>query len=351
MKTLKLESKHIFIVMNERVFFYDFLRVIACLMIVVVHSPASHHPYAYNNYFAIITYTMMVGVPLFFMISGALLLPSQLSPKEFFKRRLSKVVYPIVFWTIVYTIYQYFVDGVSLKHLVVELFGMPFSNQGAPELWFMYTLLGLYVITPVISPFIMKAKREDMELYLFIWGVTLFLPYIKLIWDIPETGIFTYVSGYIGFFFLGSYLHRFYNDSIFSRHTIAIILICMILWVVPMVTIKYIGANGGALMEVCTFPLAALTVVVYLIVRKLKIVHCDQKSLIYRSVVNISMLSFGIYLSHSYLCKRFLRNWDWMMDQHIIVELIVNVSISFFIAWMFSWLVSKSKWSKYIIGV
>lgn len=337
--------------MKERIFFYDFLRVVACLMIVIVHSPASKTPYIYNNYFAIITYTMMAGVALFFMLSGALLLPSQLSPKDFFKRRLSKVVGPIVFWTVVYAIYQYFVDGVSLKQLGLEILGMPFSNQGASELWFMYTLLGLYVITPVVSSFIMKAKREDMELYLLIWGFSLFIPYLKLVWCVPASGIFTYVSGYVGFFFLGSYLHRFYNDSIFFRHANFVIVISVLLWVLPMIVIKYFDVNGGELMDVCAFPLAALTVAIYLIVKKLNVERCDKTSLFYKGVVSISTLSFGIYLSHAYLCKRFLHNWDWMMEQHIIVELIVSVSISFLVAWLFAWLISKLKWSKYIIGV
>ena len=333
--------------MKERIFFYDFLRVIACLMIIIVHSPASNTPYMYNNYFAIITYTMMAGVALFFMLSGGLLLPSQLSPKDFFKRRLSRVVGPIVFWTMVYAMYQYFFDGIGLKQLGLEILGMPFSNQGAPELWFMYTLLGLYLVTPILSPFITKAKREDMELYLLIWGISLLIPYLKLLWNIPDSGIFTYVSGYVGFFFLGSYLHRFYNDSIFFRYTNFIIVICII----PMVVIKYLDMNGGELMDVCAFPLAALTIGIYLIVKKLNVERCNITSLFYNGIVNISTLSFGIYLSHAYLCKRFLRNWEWLMEQHIIVELIINVSISFLLAWLFSWLISKSKWSKYIIGV
>lgn len=337
--------------MKERVFFYDFLRVIACLMIIIVHSPASNTPYVYNNYFAIITYTMMAGVALFFMLSGGLLLPSQLSPKDFFKRRLSRVVGPIIFWTVVYAVYQYFFDGIGLKQLGLEILGMPFSNQGAPELWFMYSLLGLYVVTPVLSPFIMKAKREDMELYILMWVISLLIPYLKLVWNIPNSGIFTYVGGYVGFFFLGSYLHRFYNDSIFFRHTNFIVVICILLWIIPMIVIKYVGINGGELMDVCAFPLAALTIGIYLIVKKMNVDRCNPTSLFYSGIVNISTLSFGIYLSHAYLCKRFLRNWEWLMGQHIIVELIINVSISFLLAWLFSWLVSKSKWSKYIIGV
>ena len=238
-----------------RIFSYDFMRVIACIMVVIVHSPASITPCIYNNYYAIITYTMMPGVALFFMLSGALLLPTQLNPKLFFKKRFGKLIGPIIFWTLIYVIYQYFIEKIDFQHSILALLGMPFSNQGAPELWFLYTLLGLYIIIPILSPFIMKATQEDMEIYLFIWSLTLFIPLLRLIWDIPHSGIFTYVNGFVGFAFLGSYFHRFYYDSIFYRHSNILIISLFFLWAGSMITIKYFNLEGGAIMDVCSFPL------------------------------------------------------------------------------------------------
>lgn len=49
------------------------------------------------------------------------------------------------------------------------------------HLWYVYMLLGLYMIAPIISPWLKVATRKQVEFYLYVWGVTLCLPYIHLL--------------------------------------------------------------------------------------------------------------------------------------------------------------------------
>lgn len=87
----------------------DLLRVIALMMIVLMHSPMPDS--APGLVFSGISYLTAPGIGLFFMISGALLLGTSLSTWDFLKRRFSKIVFPTVLWTLFYLI-VYCVEGV-----------------------------------------------------------------------------------------------------------------------------------------------------------------------------------------------------------------------------------------------
>ena len=86
---------------QQRIIYLDVCRILACCMIVLMHSP---HPDAGNSglLLAPLSFLTSVGVGLFFMVSGSLLLPVKTSTKYFLKKRLGKIVYPLLFWTFFY---------------------------------------------------------------------------------------------------------------------------------------------------------------------------------------------------------------------------------------------------------
>ena len=83
--------------LQRRVPYLDILRVIACLLVILIHTPIRQYDTYYNTpSIAGAVYTVLVAVNcnLFFMISGALLLPVTLPTKRFLKRRLPVVLFP-----------------------------------------------------------------------------------------------------------------------------------------------------------------------------------------------------------------------------------------------------------------
>lgn len=88
-------------------------------------------------------------------------------------------------------------------------------------------LIGLYLIMPLISPWLERASRRELQSVLAIWGVTLLLPYVKMlapalgytgnygntglygVCDWNEFGTFHYVSGFAGYLVLAFYLVKF----------------------------------------------------------------------------------------------------------------------------------------------
>lgn len=198
--------------MKQRNYNYDLMRVLACIMIICMHSPV---PSANANglFLSSLSYFTAPGLCLFFVISGALLLPVRKDTKSFLTKRLSKVVMPTVCFTFLYLILKVVV-GEELNWLK-SICSIPFSAQGHGVLWFMYTLIGLYLVSPIISKWLDNASKREEEFYLGIWVITLCYPLLSMLLDVnqKDTGVLYYFTGYLGYFVLGHYLNK-YPESI-----------------------------------------------------------------------------------------------------------------------------------------
>ncbi len=92
---------------TSRIVFLDWLRVIACLMVMTVHASEAIYSNDYSFSFAseterwsvcLINGLMRPAVPLFLIASAYLLVPLRTSSSVFFKKRFSRVVIPFVIW-------------------------------------------------------------------------------------------------------------------------------------------------------------------------------------------------------------------------------------------------------------
>ena len=221
--------------MNREIWL-DFLRVTACFLVMIVHSTEPFYLGGDGTLVLSATDAFWVSVfeglarccvPLFVIASGYLQLPLRHSTGEFFRRRAVRVVVPMVIWTVVYAL----VWG----HPVANFKGLLLNfNYAAGHLWFVYMLLGLYLIMPLLSPWAEKVSRRELSIYLGIWGLTLLIPFVResaggmapviYAWDgLPAPalfplwgeaswnpfGLFYYMSGFVGYLLLGLYIKRF----------------------------------------------------------------------------------------------------------------------------------------------
>ena len=152
---------------KQRTIYLDVVRVVACIMVIVMHAPISgvgveeHGPFLVLN-----SYLTTPCVPLFFMVSGALLLPCKegMSAILYLRRRLGKIIGPTVCFSLFYL-----ANSSSSVDWMISLFSLPFSVQGHGVLWFMYTLAGLYLLVPILSSWVRKASKRELEFYLLLW--------------------------------------------------------------------------------------------------------------------------------------------------------------------------------------
>ena len=325
---------------NKRDYRLDILRVVAISMIVLMHSPKPDSVPGFV--LSGLSYLTASGLVLFFVISGALLLNNRLGTWVFLRRRFSKILYPTLFWTLFYIGVNIVVGAQPTAKTIRSLLSIPFSAQGHGVLWFMYTLAGLYLLVPILSRWLQKASKREVEFYLLLWGVTLIYPYLKLWLQVNESndGILYYFAGFVGFFVLGFYLRHHYEYRLW--HVIAAIAIALAIPAVLFISGK--EYDFYSVLWYLSLPVALMAFAIYVLVMR-----CPNKRL--ELVGMISKLSFGVYFIHIFLMRNIIWNLDVVNRLPGLVQIPVIALTTFLMSLFLSWLISKLPFSKYIIGV
>ncbi len=182
----------------------DFLRVFGTYLVVLAHigSWGDGSELADALYFSL----SRNGVPLFFMISGFLLLPKQEDLWTFFKKRAWKILLPFLVWSIFYDVYsnQALAESGLTLESVFRMSVRILRGPRASHLWYLYALIGLYLFTPILRLFVAKARQADLLYYVALWFIT--VPILIMIQGLTpiQNGIeLAYFTGYVGYFLMG----------------------------------------------------------------------------------------------------------------------------------------------------
>lgn len=109
------------------------------------------------------------SIPMFIMLSGSNLLDyrSKYDSVIFFKKRINKVVLPLIFWSLIWYFYNVFIS--KNMHLGIKtLLNSFFYNKIQPNFWFLYLMIGLYLVTPILNIIVKNSKSITFYL-LFIY--------------------------------------------------------------------------------------------------------------------------------------------------------------------------------------
>lgn len=235
---------------TKREVWIDWMRVAACFMVLLTHSCEPFYLGGEGSlilsksdaiWVAILNTLPRAAVALFVMASSYLQFPLHYSTGEFFRKRAVRVLVPFAVWTVVYAL----VWGEPVQNFKDLLLNF---NYAAGHLWFVYMLIGLYLIMPVLSPWAEKVSRRELRIYLGIWLITTLIPYIRQLVGGPAPviygpsgipnaakyplwgeaswntyGLFYYASGFVGYLLLGLYFRKFVPELSWKK-TLAIAL-------------------------------------------------------------------------------------------------------------------------------
>lgn len=229
---------------RKREVWIDWMRVASCFMVLIVHST---EPFYLGGDGALILTksdafwssffdsSVRACVPLFIVASSYLLFPLRYSSGEFLRRRSVRILFPFLLWTIVYA----FVWGEPAENFRNLIFNF---NYAAGHLWFVYMLLGVYILMPLLSPWAEKVGKRELQAYLGIWLFTTLIPILRdwlsdglsvtygpsglprqalyPLWGEASWngyGLFYYISGFIGYLLLGLYFRKFVGKLSWGR--------------------------------------------------------------------------------------------------------------------------------------
>lgn len=311
---------------GDRIVFVDYIRVVACFLVMLVH--ASENFYAADasglagnvsllanesNRFWVSFYDGFCGrisVPLFMIVSAFLLVPmkSGVTMGDFYKRRFKRIIPPMVIFMLLYTFLPLAWGGMSWEQSLNDLKMLPLNFPSmAGHLWFMYPLISLYLIIPIVSPWLERASAKEELTFLGLFGISTFIPWIHRfispeIWGECFWNGFTmlwYCSGYLGYLVMAHYI-RYHLDWSRKKKLIAGSLFLLGGAAFTGWSFWYMGTPGQTIetpllewsWEFCTPNVLLASFGAFLLF------SCIERKETPKLVRKLSDMSFGMYLMH-----------------------------------------------------
>lgn len=341
---------------DKRQYYLDILRVLSIIGVTLIHSSSvivvdMTNIGSLSWWIAnIINSSSRWAVPVFFMISGALLLdaPGEIILKDFYKKRFSKIILPFLIWSIIYSIIKHYFLHPDFPNWL-EMPGIIFReflfDQVYVHFWFLYVLTTVYIILPFIKKLISNLDKKELRFWLIGWFVVSFVYkagqqlytyitneslYISLL-NIP------FFSGYLGFFLLGYYLHK-YSLATASKNALYILGFLAFL-LIPLMT--YINSAGKDFLDETFYGHFSLATVFTAISVFLFIKNTDWNTLLNtkmkKLIVSLSNSTFGIYFIHLLIqlfVFRFFLDWLFYNSMFVLVFYAVNLIANFMTCYM-----------------
>ena len=348
---------------RQRTPYLDILRVLACLLVILIHTPIRQYDTYYNTpSLAGALYTVLVAVNcnLFFMITGALLLPVKMTGRRFVKRRLTVVLPPLVVWTVVYLLEHALLLHNFTPRLLTSILFHPVEGL----LWYVYVLAVIYVTLPLVSRCIDAIGKRGVEVILVLWVLSSFIPYQHGVfmeasqWSHNMFGAF---ANYYGYVLLGYYMHR-YGLPLFTRQHGWKWALLLAFGIVVMPLFEFLvqgrfGISWQQHLDTITNDISvnniAMATLLFALVQRFAPEHYDRQSRPMTSTwwPMLSKCTFGIYLSQMIVLRQIV--WPltpWLGRTHWVVDSLVSGVITFIICFLLVFILRRLPLRRYIVG-
>lgn len=270
----------------------DLIRALGAFLVVLAHVQYSG---AGSSLIRISYYAFTrVAVPLFFMLSGFLLLSRSEPLWDFFRKRAFKVFIPFIIWSVIYLIWkgeafdQPFVD--ILKIYLVKILRGPRESH----LWYFYELIGLYLFTPILRLYVEKASNKDLLYFCGIWF--LLTPLLNLVQEFTPILFgfpFYYFKGYIGYFIFGYLTSRLQFHKNQRLIALAVFVASLIATIAGMYIAGYYKMRTQYFEDYLSMNVVLMSFAFFVM-----LIHLNIPDYLYRAILPFSRASFGIYLAH-----------------------------------------------------
>lgn len=371
----------------QHIVWLDVVRFVAMFTVVCCHctDPFNFYPGTAPNIDEIKLWGAIYGallrpcVPLFVMITGALLLPVRGEVSVFYKKRIPRVLWPFLIWSVIYNLFPWITGLLGIKpEIILDFF--PYSGEEVMRqslsisldyiaqipfnfsivdvhMWYIYLLIGLYLYLPVFSAWVEKASDKAKLWFLGAWAVTLLLPYYnqfvaQYLWGTCSWnafGMFYYFAGFNGYLLLGHYLRNL--DWTLGKILAIGLPMFVIGYAVTFFGFRYITAlpeYSDEMLELfftyCSLNVVMMTIPVFMLCKKVNF----RSEGIKKALANLTLCGFGIYMIHYFFTGPFVllvRTLGVPLGIQIPVASVMAFGVSWLIVWaVYRVLGKKAKW-------
>lgn len=361
-----------------RVYFLDYLRVVATFMVILVHCIEPFYLGGEGTYIAsksdalwitCINSLLRTSVPLFVMMSSYLLLPLQDSTESFFRRRAVRVLVPFIIWSLLYAVIPAWGSGGDVDIIgnlkTLSLNFLPLSGH----LWFVYMIMGVYLVMPILTPWLERVSARGERIFIAIWLLATAVPFLRELsatlrgttevwgeasWN--EFGTLYYASGFVGYVVVAHYIRKHVNWGVLKSVAVAL----------PMLVVGYaitalpfylqipdaypvsdsidLAVRMELSWDFATSGVALQSIAIFLL---FKLIHRPCKA--YPLFSHLAKHSYGVYLAHMFVL---VPTFAWVSSWGLATPLTMLTSalMTFTITTIVIELIALIPKSKYIVG-
>lgn len=306
--------------MKKRRYDYDVLRVCSMLGVIYLHVAVGglrsfDYPVLWNfsNVLACIS---TPAVPLFFMMSGALLLSGDRTTDldYLFQKRIPKVLAPLLTFSFITLMYS-----VVRNNPAAALTGLSrlLNTPVVVPYWFLYALIPMYLISPFLRFTVKDMSDRHWNYMMALWVISLtlytirtFVPdEVELIFTEHWTLNLNFIGGYLGYFLLGAYLERW--ERLPSRRVLIAVILGTLC--VSIFGTRWDTAHTGMYLDRFTNYLTLFTMVLSVCIFLLAKSCLRGREETGKLLPLLAGNSFAVYLIHPLAIGVGGKVWTWLL--------------------------------------
>ena len=278
------------------------MRLTATMAVVFLHTcnTISHNAglyslsYVQKNFFVCGCTLMNWAVPLFYMISGALLLDSkkEIGLRSIFTHYIRRLILVLIIFGVPFACMELYMAN---KHIGIETVLLAFyatiKGESWSHLWYLYTMIGIYATLPMWKHYVLNTDRSTQRFVLVVMVVArLIIPQLNRLLDIKLAFSIPIAEESVLFFLIGKYLRDKMPNLLYKKRILSMILI-VIFGVELLICIIF--EDGKDYLQYDSPIVALIAIIIFAIYSKLEI----PKSMV-GYVWKLDRLCFGVYIIH-----------------------------------------------------
>lgn len=302
---------------NRRILYADLMRIISIFLVVMLHVSGilwTSLNVTTLDWSIINIYNSLSRccVQIFIMLSGMFLLNpgKNISDKSIYTKYLPRIIISLLFWSSLYLI-NLPINIEEIKYIIISIL----KGNTNYHLWFLYMLIGLYIVTPILRIITINATKSQIQYFLIIGIIISFLvpslsnyfPFSFISINIDKMYLFMPRS-YLILYLLGFYLTNYqinkntkkiiYFLGIFG----ALFTICATQYISVKSLVPKDSWQGIFSMNTLFY---SISVFVFLKEWLCKIKFSNKSIEIIKT---LSTCSFGVFLTHDLFIRYLIRN-------------------------------------------
>ena len=339
-----------------RLAYADLLRFLATLAVIVLHTSIywlDKTAVGSSSWAVLVTYDALMRwcVPMFVMLSGAFLLDPKKSVRlrDIFLKYILRILVALVAWGIFYALLEYgFTGWSSVWSGIGSALHHVLWADPRYHLWFLYMMIGLYLVTPILRAFVRGASRGTLHwFFLLTFLFACLLPTLQALFPGRLAGVTAWtdrfdihlVLGYVGYYVAGYYLKNYTlnRPAEFMIYILGILGAVAAVWGTHGLSLRA-GTLTGALLQYHSPNVVFMAVALFVLFRYVLGVS-DERSRRQR-VSGVARVSFGIFLAHDFFLA-LLRHFEitTLSFSPILSVPVLSAGVflcSFAVAWLLS---------------